>query len=453
MSVFCNIKSIEIWGIHMSRESHKKTFSPTDGVLPGWKIGWDVFLSIGYKRFKRHWSVTQIREELIDSHLIFVSEDAIEDYLAKYQKMVAARRSDPTLIKEEYRDCKHIILTVDRFQSEGHEVLYVIREVKNERIWFAETIDSDIDFARIIHKAKKWAEQMGLIVTAWVSDRQDVFVTTIALEFPGTPHRYSKNLFISDISKETLAINRKAQLNMRAKVKELSPLESSSIEAVKKANEKLDKDSKEYTRIVKTANIVSDFCTMIKDIIKDNEGSTDLQMVKELREVKKMIDILLETKKKGAIELEVLSTWIEKELAFYEEVRSKVLGYLREVKRVTQTLSLDHAPYKVRLKSFNKIYERLKDSDDPVIQNIAGCMNRCKDGLFEGGDHLDIPEDNQDFESWFKTPKGHLRRINGLNDAGLQITYEGPTLLPTLDAHRSIDRQFQIEELKPYLNA
>jgi hypothetical protein len=36
-------------------------------ALPGWLIGWDVFCFIGHRRFARHWSVPQLREELLDS--------------------------------------------------------------------------------------------------------------------------------------------------------------------------------------------------------------------------------------------------------------------------------------------------------------------------------------------------------------------------------------------------
>lgn len=453
--------------VHCSNKTcpnSKKTFSPkkeADLTLPGWKIGWDVFVWIGHRRFKRHWSVPQIREELIERHCIFISADAIEDYLLKYQIMVAARRADLVLMKEEYSDCRNIILSIDGIQPEkGHEVLYVVREVKKGRIWFAEALvsSSSKEIIRIIHKAKKWVEQLGLTVDAWVSDKQDAFVISIASEFPGVPHRYCKNHFLCDISEETLAIDREAKIKMRMKVRGLRSLESSAIEAVKAANEKLDRDSSEYTQIITSAKIISDFCTIIKGILNDNEnGPLDppgLRMANKLCGVRKVIETLLKTKKKGNVghKLELLVAWIDKGLGLYEETRSKVLDYLREIKRVNQTLSHQHSPSKQRLKSFNKIYERLKNSDDPVKNNIAGFMNRFRDGLFAGGDNLEIPDDNLDLERWFKTPKGHERKINGHKHAGTRIVYEGPILLPTLDAHKSSERQFQVEELQPYVD-
>jgi hypothetical protein len=162
--------------VHCSNKfcaNSKCTFSPEKEcslTLPGWKIGWDVLLWIGYRRFKRHWSVPQIREELIENHYIFLSEDAIEDYLQKYQIMVAARQSDIVLMKDEYNDCKKVILSIDGLQPEkGHEVLYVVREVKKGRVWFAEALvsSSTSEITRIIRKAKDMAEKIGLIVEAW----------------------------------------------------------------------------------------------------------------------------------------------------------------------------------------------------------------------------------------------------------------------------------------------
>jgi hypothetical protein len=49
--------------------------------MPYGLIGWDVFCWLGHRRFARHWSVPQLRAELLDSYQIALSEDAIEDYL------------------------------------------------------------------------------------------------------------------------------------------------------------------------------------------------------------------------------------------------------------------------------------------------------------------------------------------------------------------------------------
>jgi hypothetical protein len=44
--------------------------------MPYWAVGWDLFVWIGHRRFARHWSVPQIRQELADSRGITLSDDA-----------------------------------------------------------------------------------------------------------------------------------------------------------------------------------------------------------------------------------------------------------------------------------------------------------------------------------------------------------------------------------------
>ena len=60
---------------------HQNTVSPeaeTALVMPYWVLAWDVFGWLGHRRFARHWSVPQIREELRDRFAIPLSVDAVE---------------------------------------------------------------------------------------------------------------------------------------------------------------------------------------------------------------------------------------------------------------------------------------------------------------------------------------------------------------------------------------
>lgn len=125
--------------------SERKTLiSPKSEIsitMPRWKMGWDLFLWMGFRRFKRHWSVPQLRHELIDHYQINLSENTITEYLNKYQLMVSARHQDISCLQDDYKDCSDVILAIDGLQPEkGHETLYVVREVRKKRIWFAESL-------------------------------------------------------------------------------------------------------------------------------------------------------------------------------------------------------------------------------------------------------------------------------------------------------------------------
>ena len=58
----------------------------------------------------------QIRLELIDSYDIALSDDAIEDHIASYQNMVAARHQDLPEMQEAYREADDVVLTIDGLQ-------------------------------------------------------------------------------------------------------------------------------------------------------------------------------------------------------------------------------------------------------------------------------------------------------------------------------------------------
>ena len=106
---------------------HAKTKSPemeATIALPAWAIGWDVFCWIGHRRFARHWSIPQIRHELIDSYAIELTEPCIALYVQRYQTMLAARQQDFEAMRRQYEGVDDIILTIDGLQPEkGHETI------------------------------------------------------------------------------------------------------------------------------------------------------------------------------------------------------------------------------------------------------------------------------------------------------------------------------------------
>ena len=139
--------------------------------MPSWGIGWDVFCWIGQRRFSRHWSVPQIRNELRDSYDLKLSDDAIEDHIATYQNMVAARQQDPQELASVYRDSSELVLTIDGLQPEkAHETLYMVREVTRNRVLFAEPLLSGAtdEIRKLIEEFQSFSEDKTLQAMAKV---------------------------------------------------------------------------------------------------------------------------------------------------------------------------------------------------------------------------------------------------------------------------------------------
>ena len=163
-----------------------------------------------------------------DAYGIKLSEDAIAQYIRRYQVMLAARQQDPEALRRQYEAVDEIILSIDGLQPEkGHETLYVVRELTRKRVWFAEALISATadEVRRLIAQAKEWAEALGKPVALWMSDKQDAFVTGIAAEFPDVPHRYCQNHFLRDVAKPVLEADSHAKVQMRKKVRGLRKIE------------------------------------------------------------------------------------------------------------------------------------------------------------------------------------------------------------------------------------
>jgi hypothetical protein len=226
--------------------AHCHTLSPlaeAQLTLPYWLIGWDVFSWLGFRRFTRHWSIPQLQAELRDTFAIRLSDDALAGYLQHYRCLVAARHQDQARLAEHYQDIDRLVLTIDGLQPEkGHETLYVVRELRGKRVWFAEALlsSSAEEVQRLIAKAKDWAEQLGKPVELWMSDKQDAFLKGIEAEFPGTPHRYCQNHFLRDLAKPMLEADSHAKVQMRKKVRGLRDIEKQVLEDRRKAQEQAE---------------------------------------------------------------------------------------------------------------------------------------------------------------------------------------------------------------------
>jgi hypothetical protein len=303
---------------------HAKTKSPELEItiaLPKWAIGWDVFCWIGHRRCSRHWSIPQLQADLWDDYGIKLSADSIARYIRHYQVLLAARQQDPASLRRQYEAVTEIILSIDGLQPEkGHETLYVVRELTQKRVWFAEPLISATadEVRRLIAQAKAWAESLGKPVALWLSDRQDAFVTGIAAEFPDVPHRYCDNHFLRDVAKPVLEADSHAKVQMRKKVRGLRKIEQAVLKQQStQASERLvDEGSAATTavmgtptnppesRVDSTSAVVLEYCTAVRGILNDDQGGPlhppGLRMADALDEVRASIQRNLDAKKGGS---------------------------------------------------------------------------------------------------------------------------------------------------------
>jgi hypothetical protein len=235
----------------------------------------------------------------LDTHAIKLSDDALEDYVQRYQAMLAARHQDPRLLAQEYQEEEDVILGFDGLQPEkGHETLYVIRELRRRRVWFAEPLLSSAasEVRGLLEKARDWAARLGKPVRACVSDKQAAFVQGVAEVFPGVPHRYCRNHFLRDLAKPVQELDAHAKVQMRRKVRGLRAIEREVL-----AEEKAPAPAEAEPRARNA--VVQDYCTAVRGILNDSQGGPlhppGLRMAEALADVRASLQRNVEAKKGG----------------------------------------------------------------------------------------------------------------------------------------------------------
>jgi hypothetical protein len=271
-------------------------------AMPYWVLGWDVVCWLGHRRFARHWSVPQIRHELMDRFGIGLSEDTILEYVHRYQQMVSARQHDPDEFRRAYRGVQGLVLSIDGLQPEkGHETLYVVREIGQKRVWFAQALLSGnaAELKKVFMRAQKMGAELGVPVRCWVSDKQAALVRGIAAVFPGVPHRYCDNHFLRDLAQPMLEADSNAKVRMRKKVRGLRKIEQ-AVEAQQNAAAEV---VPAVTATEASAQVVLDYCAAVRGILNDNRGGPlhppGERMAEALIEVRQAIRQNPEAKKGG----------------------------------------------------------------------------------------------------------------------------------------------------------
>ena len=129
-----------------------------------------------------------------------------------------------------------------------------------------------------------------------MSDKQDAFVTGIAAEFPGVPHRYCANHFLRDLAKPVLEADSHAKVQMRKKVRGLRTIERAVLNPPPSATEV-------PALRPQAGEVVLDYCAAVRGILNDDQGGPlhppGLRMTAALGEVRQSLQRNLEARKGG----------------------------------------------------------------------------------------------------------------------------------------------------------
>jgi hypothetical protein len=146
-------------------------------------------------------------------------------------------------------------------------------------------------------------------VGLWLSDRQDAFVTGIAVEFPDVPHRYCANHFLRDVAKPVLEADSHAKVQMRKKVRGLRKIEQAVLKQQSSQATDDPETTAEATNVPapeadSTNAVVLEYCAAVRGILNDDQGGPlhppGLRMADSLDEVRASIQRNLDKEKGGS---------------------------------------------------------------------------------------------------------------------------------------------------------
>jgi hypothetical protein len=199
--------------------------------------------------------------------------------------MLAARQQDPEALRRASESVGELVLSIDGLQPEkGHEALSVVRELTRKRVWFAEALISATaaEVQPLIATAKEWAKRLDKKVVLWISDKRDAFVSGIAAEFPGVPHRSCDNHCLRDVAQPVLEADSHAEVQMRKKVRGLRGIERSVLSRRRGAPRVSSSEPIVTEALVPSpplpvpkdpaGDVVLDSCTAVRGILNHDQG-------------------------------------------------------------------------------------------------------------------------------------------------------------------------------------
>lgn len=371
-----------------------------------------------------------------------------------------------------------------------------MREVNARRIGFAESLLSSTnqEVRRLLVRARAFAERWGKPVRLWMSDKQDAFVRGIAGEFPNTPHRYCSSHFLRDLAQPMEQADSPAKVQVRQQVRGLRAIERAARAGRQKARVQAQADkglaaekhgaaesatargrkpaparpqrqaaaaqSEESPPAFGTAEdgaapVVLDYCGGVRGILNDDQGGplwpAGIRRAAALKEVRAALQRNRNWSKPGRAhgQLARLAGCIDRGLGAVTEEQERLKGQVEPIRAVAEILQEENGPRRQRQARYGKLPREYQKQGGDVTAHRAQVRSHWAGGLFvrvrvPKGEQL--PTDNDELERWFRKPQGHARRIHGRKHAGTRIVPEGPTLLPTRNAHEAHPEPFTAAE-------
>ncbi|MEK4286656.1 transposase [Paenibacillus sp. FSL P4-0502] len=264
-------------------ESYYRSAEADAFVMKHTSYGFDVLALVGELRFKHHYTLSELHEEL-NRRGVVTSERNCERLYERYLTLLRASVTDhlrKTLV-EVVREHGGLLLSMDGVQPEkGNETLYVVREAFSGSILAAQNLKSGS--AEELKRLLKPVEELGFPIVGLLSDGQHSIRLAMSDLWPEVPYQYCQYHYLKDIAKPVMDLDRKLKTGIKKNLRGIRSLEK-----------KIQSDDSEDAAIAK------DYLAAVRAILlEDGNPPLDLPGVRVYEEALAIQRSLQRSAKKG----------------------------------------------------------------------------------------------------------------------------------------------------------
>ena len=204
-------------------------------ALPQAEFGLDVIAFVGQLRYREQRSVPQIHQALRACG-VEIAERSVTVLLHRYEELVALRLGDATRLRQRLAAQGGVILAIDGLQPDvGHEVLWVLRDVRSGEVLLARSLlsASEGDLAPLLEEVRE-ALSAGsgdtsplptIPILGVVSDGQHSIRRAVARALPEIPHQLCQFHYLREAARPIFEADRHAKKELKKRVRGVRPIE------------------------------------------------------------------------------------------------------------------------------------------------------------------------------------------------------------------------------------
>jgi len=203
-------------------------------ALPQAEFGLDVIALVGHLRYRDQRSVPQIHRALRERG-VRIAERSVTVLLHRYEELLALWLGDATRLRERLAERGGVILAIDGLQPDvGHEVLWVLRDVRSGEVLLARSLLSatEGDLAPLLAEVRdalagteQQCSEDAIPILGVISDGQHSIRKAVARALPGVPHQLCQFHYLREAARPIFEADRHAKKELKKRVRGVRPIE------------------------------------------------------------------------------------------------------------------------------------------------------------------------------------------------------------------------------------